>query len=391
MGRRGVKVSDHEDEARRDADVSKGVSHGTAPGGAHHELRTLESLTDAVYTLDHDWRFTYLNGEAERLVRRSREELLGRRVWDEFPEAAASELFDIYHRAAADGQPVRVPAYHYPPLDTVFEISVYPSEFGLAVQFRDVSEHVDHTRQLQQQADADQEVAARLRALDETKNTFLSAVSHELRTPLMIIRGSARYLRELRGELDDQERHELEDTIDAQAERLEQLLNDLLDVDRLRRGALRSRQTTCDLAAVVTTAVRRHDAADRVDLDVPDRLPAKVDPTQVERIVANLLENADKYAPDGRVTVRLSRLAGGGGRLDVIDEGPGIAEAERQRIFEPLHRIEEDHTRPGTGIGLSLVAAFAELHGGAARALPRAGGAHLQVDLPGAVSEDAGR
>jgi two-component system, NtrC family, sensor histidine kinase GlrK len=80
--------------------------------------------------------------------------------------------------------------------------------------------------------------------------------------------------------------------------------------------------------------------------------------------------------------VRLAPLADGGGRLEVIDEGPGIPEAERERIFEPLYRVDDDHQRSGTGIGLSLVAAFAQLHGGEARALPSDGGAHLQVDLP---------
>lgn len=386
-----MKAYDDEDEARRDVDVSHDVSHDASPAGSFHELQALESLTDAVYTLDHDWRFTYLNGEAERLVHRSREELLGRRVWDEFPEAAASELFDLYHRAAADGEPVRVPAYDYPPLDTVFEINVYPSEFGLAVQFRDVSDHVHRTRQLQRRADDELEVSARLRQLDDIKNTFLSAVSHELRTPLMILRASARHLRELRDEIADEERRELEDTIDEQAERLERLLSDLLDVERLRRGALRSRQVDGDLAAIVAAAAGRHDTAVRVDLDVPDWLPVNADSSQIERIVANLLENAGKYAPEGRISLRLSPLQGGGGRLDVIDEGPGIPVDEHERIFAPLYRIDEDHARPGTGIGLALVAAFAELHGGAARAVPHAGGAHLQVDLPGSVSEAAGR
>jgi PAS domain S-box-containing protein len=345
-------------------------------------LELLESLTDAVYLLDREMRFTYLNAEAERLVQRSREELFGRGVWEEFPEAGASDLRELYERAVATGAAIRLDSYDYPPLDAVFEIHAYPTEAGLAVQFRDVSDHVDRERDLERLADEEHRTAARLRELDDTKNAFLSAVSHELRTPLTVVRGLATELRESRGQLSDEERHEIEDTILEQAERLERLLADLLDVDRLKRGALRARQTDCDLVSLVTEAVRRQPDADRIELDLPDRLPAHVDPSQVDRIVANLVQNAAKYAPSGTVTVRLAPLADGGGRLEVIDEGPGIPEAERERIFEPLYRVDDDHQRSGTGIGLSLVAAFAQLHGGAARALPSDGGAHLQVDLP---------
>jgi PAS domain S-box-containing protein len=369
----------------------RGGPGGEGEAALTERLATLESLEDAVYTLDRDWRFTYLNAEAERLVHRSRDELLGRVVWDQFPEARESELYELYRHAVTTGEVVRIPAYDYPPLDTVFEIRAYPSELGLAVQFRDVSEHVDRQRDLERVVDEEQRTAERLRELDDVKNTFLSAVSHELRTPLMIVRGLAEQLREMRGQLDEAERHEIEDEIHEQAAHLERLLTDLLDVDRLSRGALGSRQMPVDLVQIVTAVVAEHDVAGRVDLDVPERLPAEADPGQVERIVVNLVENAAKYAPDGSIQVRLSPLPDGGGRLEVIDDGPGIPDHARERVFEPLYRVDEDHPRPGTGIGLSLVAAFADLHGGVARALPRHGGAHIQVDLPGAVSEDAGR
>jgi signal transduction histidine kinase len=354
---------------------------------AAHIAETLESLTDAVYTLDHGWRFTYLNAEAERLVRRRREELLGCVVWEEFPEAARSELFSLYHRAVADGTPVSIDRYPFEPLDTTFEITAFPADLGLVVQFRDVQEHLDRERQLEARAEDDRRTAIQLRELDETKNAFLSAVSHELRGPLTVVRGFATQLVELRGELDTDERAQMEDTILAEAQRLDQLLSDLLDVDRLTRGTLRSRQVATDVAQIVGSTASRQSAADRVELELPDELVATVDPSQVERIVANLVGNAGKYAPTGSITVRLLPL-GDGVRLEVIDQGPGIPEGERERIFEPLYRVDDDHPRPGTGIGLSLVAAFAALHGGEARALPAERGAHIQVDLPG-TDDDA--
>ena len=102
-------------------------------------LTTLESITDAFFTLDRDWRFTYLNREAENLLRRSRQELLGTVVWDEFPEARDSPFRREYEHAMTTGSPVQFEAY-YPPLETWFVVHAYPSQEGLGVYFQDVTE-----------------------------------------------------------------------------------------------------------------------------------------------------------------------------------------------------------------------------------------------------------
>lgn len=366
-----------------------GATEGSGVGSDRTQV--LEALSEAVYLLDRELRFTYLNAEAERLVQRTRDELIGRLVWDEFPAAAEDGLRTSYERALETGEPVQLDRFDYPPLDTTFEIHASPTDAGLAVQFRDVSERLDRERDLQRIADTQQRTADRLRELDDTKNAFLSAVSHELRTPLAIIRGLAAELQAARGQLEERERHEIEDTILDQAVRLERLLGDLLDVDRLRSGALRTRQTDCDLVRLLTETARSQPDADRFELDLPDHLTAHADPSQIERIVVNLLENASKYAPEGEVVLRLVPFGDRGGRLEVVDQGPGIPETERERIFEPLYRVDDDHHCTGTGIGLSLVAAFAHLHGGEARALAHDGGACIQVDLPCPVGEDLAR
>jgi PAS domain S-box-containing protein len=100
---------------------------------------TLESITDAFFTLDREWRFTYLNREAERLLDRKRDDLLGRNVWEEFSEAVGSTFYDEYHRALRENCTVEFEEF-YPPLNTWFEVHAYPSEEGLAVYFRDVNE-----------------------------------------------------------------------------------------------------------------------------------------------------------------------------------------------------------------------------------------------------------
>ena len=102
-------------------------------------INTLESITDAFFTVDSDWRFTYLNGEAETLLERKRAELLGQNVWEKFPEAVGSEFYQAYHRARETQQTVSFESF-YPPLNKWFEVRAHPSEEGLAVYFSDVTE-----------------------------------------------------------------------------------------------------------------------------------------------------------------------------------------------------------------------------------------------------------
>jgi two-component system, cell cycle sensor histidine kinase and response regulator CckA len=101
---------------------------------------TLESMTDALYTLDRDWRFTFLNQRAAELLRCERDEVLGQVVWEAFPGSVESPLFEAYHRAIEDQETQILEGFHYPSLGTWFSANVYPSEQGVAVYFRDVTE-----------------------------------------------------------------------------------------------------------------------------------------------------------------------------------------------------------------------------------------------------------
>lgn len=107
---------------------------------SHEEMNTiLESIGDAFFTLDPNWNFLYLNTRAERLLLRTRDELIGKNVWQEFPEAVDAAFYREYHRAVAERTPVSFVEY-YPPLQTWFEVTAYPSDVGLSVYFRDVTD-----------------------------------------------------------------------------------------------------------------------------------------------------------------------------------------------------------------------------------------------------------
>lgn len=250
-------------------------------------------------------------------------------------------------------------------------------------QVVDITDRVAREQQLRRTAEAEHHIANQLRDLDRVKNTFLTAVSHELRTPLTVLRGMAATLRRVGGTVDGDTRDNLELALERHAEQLSHLLDELLDVDRLARGTYRTSQEEFELGELVAEVVAASVGAHRIRVQASGELRATADPVQVRRIVSNLLDNAEKYAPQGSVEVRLQEVGRGGFRIEVLDEGPGIPEEERGRIFEAFHRGDPEHPRPGTGVGLALVAEFARLHHGSAWAEPMTGGAHLVVEVPG--------
>lgn len=230
--------------------------------------------------------------------------------------------------------------------------------------------------------------AERLRTLDDMKNTFLAAVSHELRSPLTSILGLSLTLERTSG-LDEQDRNDLVVRLSANAQKLDRLLKDLLDLDRLNRGIVEPQRRTCDVGALAkgTLATLETLSGRHVVLETED-VELDVDAAKVERIIENLLTNAVRHTPiDGTIWLRVE------GRTDgvmivVEDDGPGVEDELRTTIFEPFRQgpAAPSHA-PGTGIGLSLVARFAELHGGRAWVEDRpGGGASFRVFLPRATS-----
>ena len=232
-----------------------------------------------------------------------------------------------------------------------------------------------------------QQAAQRLRALDEMKNTFLDAVSHELRTPLAAVLGIALTLQRKDISLSVEDWQDLLGRLVTNARKLERLLSDLLDLDRLARGIVQPNRQPTDVAALVRRVVETTDlfGDHPVILDVQP-LVVPIDAPKVERILENLLANTARHTAAGtRVWVR-AESQDGGLLLAVEDEGLGVPQDLREAIFEPFRQgpRRTPHS-PGVGIGLSLVARFAELHGGRAWVEDRGGGgASFRVFLPGA-------
>jgi PAS domain S-box-containing protein len=213
-----------------------------------------------------------------------------------------------------------------------------------------------------------------LSAADEAKTFAMQAVSHDIRTPLAAILGLAVTLESRAGEMSAEEVRDLSSRIVQNSRRLDRIVTDLLDLDRLQRNGFVANLRPVDLGTLVRQLVTRTDAVTerRLQLD-SGPVHARADPTMVERIVENLLTNAVKHTPgDSRIWVRVERTDEGA-LIAVEDDGPGVAPEERQRIFEPFTQ----GTSPGpggAGIGLALVARFAALHDGRAWVQERTGG-----------------
>jgi PAS domain S-box-containing protein len=261
--------------------------------------------------------------------------------------------------------------------------------FWQGVMF-DITDRKEAEARLEKLWQQELEAGQRLRALDEMKNTFLQAVSHELRTPLTTILGGALTLERLRDTLSPEETDDLLRRLAANAKKLNRLLSDLLDLDRLARGILEPKIQQADIGGLVTGILEESKdlLGDRAMHAEVDSVVLGVEPAKVERIVENLLANTARHTPAGTpVWVRVTDEQEGA-LIVVEDAGPGVPETLRQTIFEPFQQLKGQQSHaPGVGIGLALVARFAELHGGRAWVDERAGGgASFHVFLPRAAT-----
>jgi PAS domain S-box-containing protein len=237
----------------------------------------------------------------------------------------------------------------------------------------------------------EREVTQQLRALDRMKNTFLDAVSHELRTPLAAIVGIGITLEQKGDSLATQDRHDLYTRLVVNARKLNRLLDDLLDLDRLTHGIVTPKRRPTDVAALAKRIAEDWALlSDRQPQVVAEPVTASVDPAKVERIIENLLANAARHTPpETPVWVRVERASGDGVLIAVEDAGAGIPEESRDSVFEPFRQGPDAPAyAPGVGIGLTLVARFAELHGGKAWVEERpGGGSSFRVLIPDAPRE----
>ncbi len=336
----------------------------------------LENIAEGFFALDGEFRFTYVNAEAERLNGVRREDLLGRPIWEVFPAILGTRVETEYRRAMSERVPVRFENL-YEPWSRWFEIDVYPTDTdGLAIYFRDITDRKRDMEALQE--------------ADRRKDEFLATLAHELRNPLAPIRNGLQILRLAKDDREAEERARA--MIERQVRQMVRLIDDLLDLSRISRGKVELRRERIPLETVVQNAVETsrpliEQSGHRLTLDLPaEPLCVDADVTRIAQVVANLLNNAAKYTEPGG-DIRLTVSSGESDvAISVQDNGVGIPAPMLPQIFEMFTQVDRslERSQGGLGIGLTLVKRLVEMHGGTveARSQGHGQGSEFVIRLP---------
>jgi two-component system sensor histidine kinase KdpD len=225
--------------------------------------------------------------------------------------------------------------------------------------------------------------AAGLARDNAARTTLLAAVSHDLRTPLASIKAGVSTLRQSGLDLTADDEAELLESIEESADRLDALIGNLLDLSRLETGAVRAHHHSIDLLDAVVSTVRTTSAPQRVDVDLEPDLPlVRTDLGLLDRVLANVVENALRHSGDAEVRLTAGRI-GATVQLRVIDRGPGVSDADKERIFAAFQRAGDAPQGDGLGLGLAVARGLMTVLGGSL--VPEdtpGGGLTMVVELP---------
>jgi PAS domain S-box-containing protein len=347
----------------------------------------LSSISDALYVLDNEFRFTYLNDRAVDLVRHKREDLLGRVIWDAFPEAVDTVVYDLYHHSKATGETGSA-EFYYEPRQMWFGVRVFPHDGGLSVYFRDISEQVETEEKLQQ--------AQKLKAVGQ----LTGGVAHDFNNLLTVILGNADILT-------DELRHNrqllpLAEMTRSAAERAAELTKRLLAF--ARRQPLNPK--TVDINKLVSgfEGLLRRTLGEQIAIELVQGAglwKANIDQSQLESALLNLAINARDAMPDGgSLTIETSNayiddayadqheevVPGQYVLVAVSDTGEGIPKDLLPRVFEPFFTTKD--VGKGSGLGLSMIYGFVKQSGGHVKIYSEVGeGTTVKLYLPRAKDD----
>jgi len=237
------------------------------------------------------------------------------------------------------------------------------------------------------QLDEQAHQAELLEITDQLQTALLNSISHDLRTPLVSITGALSSLADDQVNLDEAARRSLIETAGEEADRLNRLVANLLDMTRLESGAMRVKRVPGDVQDLIGSSLEelRTRLGDRpVSLNIPDGLPLiSMDFVLIERVLVNVIDNALKYSPPDSPIEIQARLAGAFVEMTVADRGLGIPKEDLTRIFDKFYRVQRPDNVSGTGLGLAICKGIVEAHGGFISAENRPeGGTMITIALP---------
>lgn len=361
-----IDVQRRQAEEERARLAGEQAARAEAEAARERIVSILESITDAFFALNREWRFTYLNKEAERLLQKTREQLMGKCIWDEFPEAVGSTFHHEYHRAVAEQVAVSFQEF-YPPLDGWFEVRAYPARAGLSVYFRDVTERHQAEEEIKRLNADLRRRATELDATNKELEAFSYSVSHDLRAPLRGIDGfSQALLEDYADKLDEQGKDYLQRMRTA-SQRMAQTIDDLLNLSRITRSQMR--HETVDLSAMaqeIATELQKTQPEREAQFIITPGLLAIGDVRLLRIALSNLLGNAWKFTgnhPRARIEFGVTEHEGRPAFF-VRDDGVGFDMAYAGKLFGAFQRLHAMNEFPGTGVGLATVQRIIHRHGG---------------------------
>ncbi len=335
--------------------------------GAHADLQAsnrrtehiLESITDGFFSLDHTWRFTDLNPQAEYLLKESESDMLGRDARDYFSGEVGDEICEKLRTAAHERRPMAFETF-FRPLNRWFQLHVYPFAEGLSVYFNDITERKEYEKGLIEAKEEAEQLA-------QVKSTLLANMSHEIRTPLTSIIGFASIMaQEASG--DHQEFAQL---IEQNGQRLMDTLNSVLDLAQVEHRAVQNTLNRIEVAAEIEQIVQLLQLIAeeaglylRVECATEDTT-ASLDKNLLSRVLNNLISNAIKFTNEGGVVVTV-----GADEeqvwVQVTDTGIGISPAFIPHLFDEFSQESAGLARAfeGSGLGLAISRRLVQTMGG---------------------------
>jgi PAS domain S-box-containing protein len=391
-------------ELHQKAELLKRLGYEEREKGQESESRKaaiLETAMDCIITIDEDSRIVEFNPAAEKTFGYRKEQILGQPMPELIMPVAQRDSYYRglkRYRETGEGPVLRrrieMTAVRADGSEFPIELSIVPHGSKAKPLFtaylRDITERKLAEEKLQSAMVREQERAEQLREADRRKDEFLAMLAHELRNPLAAVSNSLRICRT--ANVDGDVLQWAQDVMQRQVELLTRLIDDLLDVSRITRGKINLRKEVQPLEVVIERAVEaarpQFDAkGQELHVAIPGGpLWIDADPARIEQILGNLLTNASRYTPEGgRIELEAGR-EDSEAVVQVTDNGMGITAEMLPHLFDPFAQADSslDRAHGGLGIGLTLVRALAEMHGGSATAASEGvgRGSQFTVRLP---------
>ncbi len=318
----------------------------------------LESIGDGFFTLDHNWIVTYWNKEAEKQSGIKREDIVGKNLWEVYPEAIQQKFYSEYHKAIEQKITVHFEEY-LPPIDGWLEVSAYPSPRGLSVYFKNVTEKRVQKKQLEN-------YASELERSNKELEQFAYIASHDLQEPLRMVGSFLQLLqKKYVSDLDEQASQYIYYAVDG-ATRMKNLINDLLNYSRINREIT---MREVNLTGIINEALANlytsiHESGAMVHFEGMPVLRA--DPAQMLQLFQNLISNSIKYRKEGippEIKIQAHKEHTHW-LFAVTDNGIGIEQKYSDIIFVIFKQLHDKSKYEGTGIGLAIAKRIVERHGG---------------------------